>query len=84
MIETHAPGLERRITVGADKGYDTADFAADLMAMSVTPHVAQNNKGRASATAILAPTLCAISLTIDRPRPVCRATIRMRRERQSG
>jgi transposase len=49
MIEAHAPGSQRRITVGADKGYDTADFVADLRAMCVTPHVAQNNKGRASA-----------------------------------
>ena len=49
MINTHVPGTERRITVGADKGYDTADFVADLRAMRVTPHVAQNNKGRASA-----------------------------------
>ena len=49
MIEAHAPESERRITVGADKGYDTADFVADLRAMCVTPHVAQNNKGRASA-----------------------------------
>ncbi len=49
MIEAHDPGSERRITVGADKGYDTADFVADLRAMCVTPHVAQNNKGRASA-----------------------------------
>jgi transposase len=49
MIETHVPGSERRITVGADKGYDTAGFVADLRAMCVTPHVAQNNKGRASA-----------------------------------
>ena len=49
MIETHAPGSERRITVGADKGYDTAGFVADLRAMCVTPHVAQNTKGRASA-----------------------------------
>ena len=49
MIEAHAPGSERRITVGADKGYDTADFVADLRQMCVTPHVAQNNKGRASA-----------------------------------
>ena len=49
MIAAHAPGSERRITVGADKGYDTADFVADLRAMSVTPHVAQNDKGRRSA-----------------------------------
>lgn len=49
MIEAHDPGSERRITVGADKGYDTADFVADLRQMCVTPHVAQNVKGRASA-----------------------------------
>ena len=48
MIEAHAPGSERRITVGADKGYDTAGFVADS-GRWVTPHVAQNNKGRASA-----------------------------------
>lgn len=49
MIESHAPGSERRLTVGADKAYDTADFVADMRQMCVTPHVAQNNKGRASA-----------------------------------
>lgn len=31
-----------RITVGADKAYDTADFVAQLRAMTVTPHVARN------------------------------------------
>ena len=36
-------------TVGADKGYDTADFVADCRAIGVTPHVAQNTKNRASA-----------------------------------
>lgn len=49
MINAHDPGSERRITVGADKNYDTAGFVADLRTMNVTPHVAQNNKGRASA-----------------------------------
>ena len=49
MINAHAPGSQRRITVDADKGYDTAGFVADLRAMSVTPHVAQNDKGRRSA-----------------------------------
>ena len=49
MINAHDPGSQRRITVGADKGYDTADFVADLRAMNVTPHVAQNDKGRRSA-----------------------------------
>jgi hypothetical protein len=33
-----------RITVGADKAYDTADFVANMRAMKVTPHVAQNIK----------------------------------------
>lgn len=49
MIESHSPGSERQLTVGTDKAYDTADFVADLRAMCVTPHVAQNTKGRASA-----------------------------------
>lgn len=38
-----------RITLGADKGYDTAEFVAKLRAMNVTPHVAQNNTNRRSA-----------------------------------
>src|ERR671922_41851 len=49
MIESHSPGSERRLTVGADKAYDTADFVADLRHMCVTPHVAQNTTGRCSA-----------------------------------
>ena len=31
-----------RVTVGADKAYDTANFVAEARAMKVTPHVAQN------------------------------------------
>jgi transposase len=46
MINRRCPG-ERQITVGADKGYDTADFVADLRAMNVTPHVAAKAKGSA-------------------------------------
>jgi transposase len=37
------------ITLGADKGYDTADFVADLRQIGVTPHVAQNLRNRSSA-----------------------------------
>ena len=37
------------ITVGADKGYDTKNFAAVLRAVAATPHVAQNNTFRSSA-----------------------------------
>lgn len=35
-----------RITVAADKGYDTKDFVATLRALKATPHVAQNDKRR--------------------------------------
>jgi transposase len=34
---------DHRITLGADKGYDTQDFVADLRDLIVTPHVAQND-----------------------------------------
>lgn len=40
------PGAHR-ITVGADKGYDTADFIADTRALRCTPHVAQKSRGTA-------------------------------------
>ena len=39
----------RRITLGADKGYDAASFVAALRERGVTPHVSQSNKGRRSA-----------------------------------
>ena len=45
MIHRHSPGSTRRLTVGADKGYDKgydcADFVRDLRQACVTPHVAQ-------------------------------------------
>ncbi len=42
------PG-QHRITVGADKAYDTADFVADMRDLRATAHVTQNDKGRRSA-----------------------------------
>ena len=33
-------------TLGADKGYDTKDFVADLRISGITPHVAQNIQAR--------------------------------------
>jgi transposase len=39
----------RRITLGADKAYDTKDLAANLRDLNVTPHVTQNNTNRRSA-----------------------------------
>jgi hypothetical protein len=42
------PG-DQRVTLGADKNYDTVAFVAEARHLNVTPHVAQNNKGRRSA-----------------------------------
>ena len=53
MLE-QIPG-DGRVTVGADKGYDTAEFVAECRRMNVTPHVAQNT-GRPGGSAIDART----------------------------
>ena len=37
------------VTLGADRGYDAADFVEELRALNVRPHVAQNTSGRRSA-----------------------------------
>jgi transposase len=44
-----ALGGSERITLGGDKGYDVAAFVAALRELNVTPHVAQNDRGRRSA-----------------------------------
>ena len=38
----------QRVTLGADKGYDTADFIAGCRERGVTPHVAQHTTNRSS------------------------------------
>lgn len=38
--------VSRRITVGADKGYDTADFVTMCRRMNVTPHVARRQTSK--------------------------------------
>jgi len=48
MIEPRAD-RPRAITLGADRGYDDADFIEELRTHNVRPHVAQNNSGRRSA-----------------------------------
>ena len=40
---------DRRVTVGGDKNYDTAELVEKWRGLNVTPHVAQNNKRRRSA-----------------------------------
>ena len=47
MIEAIPGG--HRVTVGADKGYDTKGFVEESRKRNATPHVAQNNNGRRSA-----------------------------------
>lgn len=48
MIEPLAD-RPRAITLGADRGYDTADFIEELRTLNVRPHVAQNTNRRRSA-----------------------------------
>lgn len=44
-----ALGGSRRLTLGADKNYDTRGFVGKMRARSITPHVAQNDTNRSSA-----------------------------------
>ena len=48
FVAESLPGTHR-VTLGADKGYDTRDFVAELRGMQITPHVAQNDTRRRSA-----------------------------------
>jgi transposase len=48
LIEPHAD-RPRPVTLGADKGYDSSDFAMELREQAVIPHLAQNQSGRRSA-----------------------------------
>ena len=43
MLKAKAKEVGRRLTVGADKAYDTIDHVANLRAINVTPHVTQND-----------------------------------------
>lgn len=44
MVHRHSPGSTRKLTLGADKGYNAAEFVADLRNACVTPHVAQKSR----------------------------------------
>jgi transposase len=43
------PARNRRRTLGGDRGYDTHEFVREVRTRNVTPHVAQNDRGRRSA-----------------------------------
>ncbi len=49
MVDDVARPDGQRITLPADRDYDTRDFVADLRERGVMPHVAQNVSGRRSA-----------------------------------
>ncbi len=44
MIHRHSPRSTRRLTLGADKGYDSAEFVAELRQACVTPYVARKTR----------------------------------------
>ena len=48
MLQHKQEGCTRRITVGADKAYDTKDFVNTARELDVTPHITKNDKGRRS------------------------------------
>ena len=48
MLAEKQQGRARRITVGADKAYDTKDFVRTVRELNVTPHITRNHKNRSS------------------------------------
>ena len=48
MLEEKQKGNKGRITVGADKAYDSKDFITAARALNVTAHVTKNENGRGS------------------------------------
>ena len=49
VAEFRQANPDGEITLGADKGYDAAEFIEAIQDMKVTPHVAQNKSNRKSA-----------------------------------
>lgn len=48
MLRSKQMSRSRRITVGADKAYDTKDFVRTVRELNVTPHVTKNDNNCAS------------------------------------
>jgi transposase len=48
LLETQRKQSKRRLTLGADKAYDTKDFVAAARTLNVTVHVTKNDKNRRS------------------------------------
>jgi hypothetical protein len=48
MLAEKQQDRARRITVGADKAYDTEDFVRTVRELNVTPHITRNDQNRSS------------------------------------
>ena len=48
MLAERQQSHSRRITVGADKAYDSEDFVRTVRELNVTPHITKNDKNRSS------------------------------------
>jgi transposase len=48
MLAERQQDRARRITVGADKAYDTQDFVRTVRELNVTPHITRNDNNRSS------------------------------------
>ena len=48
MLAEKQQGRTRRITMGADKAYDSKDFVRTVRGLNVTPHITKNDKNRSS------------------------------------
>ncbi len=46
MLNDKQQGRSRRITVGADRAYESEDFVPTVRELNVTPHVRKNDKNR--------------------------------------
>jgi hypothetical protein len=49
MVRAARRRRRKRLTLGADKAFDTQDFVARLRELGVTPHVVQSTRNRSSA-----------------------------------
>jgi len=67
---THAAKPGKRVTVGADKAYDTKGFVKACRDINVTPHVAQNSK-RLGGSAIDARTTRHVGYEISQRKRKC-------------
>jgi hypothetical protein len=48
MLHKKQQSRSRRVTVGADKAYDSKDFVGTARELNVPPHITKNDKNRSS------------------------------------